>query len=153
SASARQRREAIVQRSGVNLVREIPEVARWLSGLDGPLVLGNYFYADGAANVAVCAAVDVLTMPLPWLTAIWRGLPRDLPHHRLGRRRPHHHDGRPGPLRACAVVGTDHRLWRAWRADAVDARGVVSTGPQAVLPALWAGDGHQHSGGSRADRA
>jgi hypothetical protein len=27
-------------------------------------VLGNYVCADGAANVAVCAAVDVLTMRL-----------------------------------------------------------------------------------------
>jgi hypothetical protein len=32
--------------------------------LDGPLVLGNYVYADGAANVAVCAAMDALTMRL-----------------------------------------------------------------------------------------
>ena len=32
--------------------------------LDGPLVLGNYVYADGAANVRVCAAVDALTVRL-----------------------------------------------------------------------------------------
>jgi hypothetical protein len=56
--------EAIVQRSGVNLVREVPGVARWLAGFDGPMVLGTYVCADGAANLAVRAAVDLLTLRL-----------------------------------------------------------------------------------------
>jgi hypothetical protein len=56
--------EAIAQRAGLNLVGEVPAVADWLAGLEGPLVLGNYVYADGAANVAVCAAVDALTVRL-----------------------------------------------------------------------------------------
>src|SRR6516164_7502228 len=56
--------EAIARRAGVNLVREVPDAADWLAGLDGPLVLGNYVYADGAANVAVSAAVDTLTLRL-----------------------------------------------------------------------------------------
>jgi len=56
--------EAIAQRAGLNLVREVPAAADWLADLDGPLVLGNYVYADGAANVAVCAAVDALTVRL-----------------------------------------------------------------------------------------
>jgi hypothetical protein len=56
--------EAIARWAGLNLVRELPAAADWLAALDGPLVLGNYAYADGAANVALCAAADVLTMRL-----------------------------------------------------------------------------------------
>jgi hypothetical protein len=56
--------EAIARWAGLNLVREVPDAADWLAGLGGPLVLGNYVYADGAANVAVCAAADALTMRL-----------------------------------------------------------------------------------------
>ena len=35
--------------------------ADWLGGLGGPLVLGNYVYADGATNVRVSVAVDALS--------------------------------------------------------------------------------------------
>jgi hypothetical protein len=55
---------AIAQRAGLDLVRQVPAVADWLADLDGQLVLGNYVYADGAANVAVCVAVDALTLRL-----------------------------------------------------------------------------------------
>ncbi len=56
--------QAISHRAGLNLVCQVPDAAGWLAGLDGPLVLGNYVYADGAANVAVCAAADALTARL-----------------------------------------------------------------------------------------
>jgi hypothetical protein len=56
--------EAIAQRAGLDLVREAPAAAGWLASLDGPLVIGNYVYADGAANVAVCCAADALTVRL-----------------------------------------------------------------------------------------
>jgi hypothetical protein len=56
--------EAIAQRAGVDLISDIPAIACWLAAFDGPLVLGNYAYADGAANVRVCAAVDALTVRL-----------------------------------------------------------------------------------------
>jgi len=56
--------EVIAQRAGLDLARQVPAAASWLAGLDGPLVLGNYVYADGAANVAVCAAADALTARL-----------------------------------------------------------------------------------------
>ncbi len=49
---------------GADLVREVPAVAEWLAGLPGEPVLGNYVYADGAANVRVSAAVDALTLRL-----------------------------------------------------------------------------------------
>lgn len=55
---------AIARYAGLNLTRQVPDAADWLAGLDGPLVLGNYVYADGAANVAVCAAADALTVRL-----------------------------------------------------------------------------------------
>lgn len=56
--------EAIARRAGLNLAREVSAAAGWLDGLDGRLVLGNYVYADGAANVAVCAAADALSLRL-----------------------------------------------------------------------------------------
>jgi len=50
------------QRAGLDVTKDIPAVADWLCGFDGPLVLGNYVYADGAANVLLSCAVDVLTL-------------------------------------------------------------------------------------------
>ncbi len=55
---------AITQRAGLDLTSEVPAVAEWLATVDGPLVLGNYVYADGAANVRLSAAVDALTVRL-----------------------------------------------------------------------------------------
>ena len=52
------------RRAGFDLTGDVPAVADWLAGLDGPLVLGNYVYADGAANVRVASAVDALTVRL-----------------------------------------------------------------------------------------
>ena len=56
--------EDLTQRAGFDLAGDIPAAADWLAGLDGPLVLGNYVYADGAANVRVASAVDALTVRL-----------------------------------------------------------------------------------------
>ena len=52
------------RRAGADLIAEVPEVADWVAGLPGSLVLGNYVYADGAANVRVSVAVDALTVRL-----------------------------------------------------------------------------------------
>lgn len=47
--------------AGADLVMDLPEIAAWLDRVeDGPLTLGNYVYADGALNVRVSVAVDVL---------------------------------------------------------------------------------------------
>jgi hypothetical protein len=54
----------LAQRAGLDLAADIPMVADWLATVDGPLVLGNYVYADGAANVRVASAVDALTVRL-----------------------------------------------------------------------------------------
>ena len=47
--------------AGVDLVTRLPEVAAWLTELEGPFTLGNYVYADGAAHVRASVAVDTLT--------------------------------------------------------------------------------------------
>jgi hypothetical protein len=54
----------LAQRAGLDLAGDIPSAADWLAAADGPLVLGNYVYADGAANVRVASAVDALTVRL-----------------------------------------------------------------------------------------
>ena len=54
----------IADLAGADLAAEVPELSDWLGGHDGSLVLGNYVYADGAANVRVCTAADTLTLRL-----------------------------------------------------------------------------------------
>jgi hypothetical protein len=56
--------EVLAQRAGLDLTDDVPLVADWLAGVEGPLVLGNYVYADGADNVRVASAVDALTARL-----------------------------------------------------------------------------------------
>jgi hypothetical protein len=51
-------------RAGADLLHHLPPIADWLGSLDGPLVLGNYVYADGATNVRVSTAVDTLSQEL-----------------------------------------------------------------------------------------
>jgi hypothetical protein len=48
--------------AGIDLLEEVPSAADWVAALDGPLVLGNYVYADGATNLRVSAAVDALAL-------------------------------------------------------------------------------------------
>jgi hypothetical protein len=49
---------------GADLLAQLPEIRSWLIGLETPLVLGNYAYADGAMFVRVAAAADALTASL-----------------------------------------------------------------------------------------
>jgi len=51
----------VAQHAGADLIAEVPAAADWLTALPGPLVLGNYVYADGGTNVRVSVAVDALT--------------------------------------------------------------------------------------------
>jgi len=46
--------------AGADLDTELPEVAAWLGGLDAVDTVGTYVYADGADNVRVSLAADVL---------------------------------------------------------------------------------------------
>ena len=68
----------LAQRAGLDLTEDVPAVADWLAAAEGPLVLGNYVYADGAANVQLAAAVDALTVRLAprGTTWRWRSWPR-----------------------------------------------------------------------------
>jgi hypothetical protein len=49
---------------GADLLHEVSRVASWLTELDGPLVVGNYAYADGSLHLRIAAAVDTLTQHL-----------------------------------------------------------------------------------------
>ena len=53
--------EPVAARAGGDLVHDLAAVTRWVGALDGPLVIGNYVYADGETNVRVSMAVDALT--------------------------------------------------------------------------------------------
>jgi hypothetical protein len=53
-----------VAEAGIDIVGDVPRLGDWLNSLPGGLVLGNYVYADGADNVRVSTAVDVLTTRL-----------------------------------------------------------------------------------------
>ncbi|MEO7350657.1 MAG: hypothetical protein ABIR34_07575 [Marmoricola sp.] len=56
--------EPLDKRAGTNLLEEVPAIERWLQDQPGTLVIGNYVYADGAANTRVSLAVDELTRRL-----------------------------------------------------------------------------------------
>ena len=85
----------LAQRAGFDLVADVPAVADWLEGIEGPLALGNYVYADGAANVRVASAVDALTVRL---AAGRRDVSARVPRHAHRRVRRARRRGRPfGP--------------------------------------------------------
>jgi hypothetical protein len=50
--------------AGCDLLTQIPDIRAWLETIDGPLVVGNYVYADGANFVRVATAVDALVADL-----------------------------------------------------------------------------------------
>lgn len=52
-------------RPGADLLHDLPAVGEWLASFEGPLVLGNYAYADGATNLRLSMATDALAV---WLT-------------------------------------------------------------------------------------
>ena len=50
----------VVERAGADLMTFTPCIRAWLDRFEGPLVLGNYVYADGANFVRLATAADVL---------------------------------------------------------------------------------------------
>ena len=52
------------QRRGADLLAETPEIVEWLRGLEGPLVVGTYAYADGSSFLKLAAALDAVTVTL-----------------------------------------------------------------------------------------
>ncbi|HET7398291.1 MAG TPA: hypothetical protein VFJ94_07190 [Intrasporangium sp.] len=51
----------LAARAGADLVHAPAATARWLEELEGPVVMGNYVYADGETNVRVSMAVDAVS--------------------------------------------------------------------------------------------
>ena len=49
---------------GADLLSDLAAVAEWLLGMEGPVIVGNYVYAPGAAYVRLSAAVDALILRL-----------------------------------------------------------------------------------------
>ncbi|MCB0915610.1 MAG: hypothetical protein KDC23_07890 [Actinobacteria bacterium] len=64
STSATASDEEIVQAAGTDLIARTPEVLELLRSIDGPMVLGNYLYADGGLHVRVSMAADALAVGL-----------------------------------------------------------------------------------------
>jgi hypothetical protein len=54
----------LAERAGADLLTELPAVAALLGEVTGPLVVGNYVYADGATNLRLSVAVDALLTQL-----------------------------------------------------------------------------------------
>ncbi|WP_409484290.1 hypothetical protein [Arsenicicoccus dermatophilus] len=55
---------AQTRHAGADLLHDLGSVATWLESLDGPLVLGNYVYADAATNLRLATACDALAVRL-----------------------------------------------------------------------------------------
>jgi hypothetical protein len=52
----------IAPAGGADLLTQLPEIAEWLLGIEGRLIIGNYVYAPGSAYPRLSAAVDALTL-------------------------------------------------------------------------------------------
>lgn len=50
--------------AGVNLLEQMPEVRTWINEIQGPFVLGNYAYGDGALHVLLSMASDAIAADL-----------------------------------------------------------------------------------------
>lgn len=51
---------AVAEAAGLDLLVDLPDAAAWVATLAGPLTIGGYAYADGAAHVRVNVAIDAL---------------------------------------------------------------------------------------------
>jgi hypothetical protein len=72
----------IAAAAGADLITHSPDVLAWLAGIEGPLTIGNYVYADGARHVRAGVAVDALTVALsrvrPDLSLAFLATPTDV---------------------------------------------------------------------------
>ncbi len=64
SAPATTTDTALAEAAGADLIAQTPEVLDLISRIEGPMVLGNYLYADGALHVRVSMAADALAVGL-----------------------------------------------------------------------------------------
>ncbi len=56
--------DSLAQVAGADLLTETPEIRNWVASFGGPMVVGNYVYADGSTFLRLAAASDVLMMSL-----------------------------------------------------------------------------------------
>ena len=54
----------VAELAGIDLVRQTPEILRWLMQVEQPLTLGSYAYADGAKHVQLSVATDLIVQHL-----------------------------------------------------------------------------------------
>jgi hypothetical protein len=68
--------------AGADLLNQAPEIRTWLAQASGPLVLGNYVYADGPLHVRVSLAIDAISTSLIEagrdVTLAWLATPTDV---------------------------------------------------------------------------
>ncbi|MBK6764362.1 MAG: hypothetical protein IPG68_14340 [Micrococcales bacterium] len=50
--------------AGIDMIERTDALLSWLRDIDGPFILGNYAYADGASHVRVSMAIDAVTVAL-----------------------------------------------------------------------------------------
>lgn len=50
--------------AGADLLTETPEIRSWVASFGGPMVIGNYVYADGSTFLRLATALDALTSSL-----------------------------------------------------------------------------------------
>ena len=56
--------ERVAAHAGADLIASAPELRTWIAEIQGPLVLGNYAYADGATHVLLSVAADAIVASL-----------------------------------------------------------------------------------------
>lgn len=107
---------ALTNLAGADLLMQTPEIASWLATFDGPLVIGNYAYADGSTFLRLAAALDTLTLKLqeerPDAAISYLAtptdafaVPQDIVDAALARR------GRLGPLSQVSRTATGGRVF------------------------------------------
>ncbi len=72
----------VAQVAGLDVTAQADALLAWLNEAEGPLTLGNYAYADGAAHVRVSMAIDAVTVLLsrgrPDLSLAFLATPTDV---------------------------------------------------------------------------
>jgi len=56
--------DSIARVAGADLLSETPEIRNWAAAFGGPMVVGNYVYADGSTFLRLATALDALTTSL-----------------------------------------------------------------------------------------
>lgn len=52
--------DTIARNAGVDLLKQPAEIAQWINQIEGPFVLGNYTYADGALHALLSISSDAV---------------------------------------------------------------------------------------------